>query len=214
MSEPAPAGSIITLSYSYTNADGNDITEVSQVVVGAGGVIPPFSIQTIQDEEYEEGQGYTVSVVSVTDPGGTDLFEILTLTDASQTTLIDDSKDNPPEAKDFTVELDSNGGAPVVFDSATPSQDQISDDEDDAAGDTVRVVITDLPDSGTLLYNGVPLTESDLTQFDANGDVIGSLNTFDPNGFTYQNDDESTGFFLGVDAVSYTHLTLPTNREV
>ncbi|WP_270019388.1 Ig-like domain-containing protein [Vibrio sp. LaRot3] len=199
LSESAPEGSIITLSYSYTNADGNDITEVSQVVVGPGGVIPPFSIQTTQDEEYEEGQGYTVSVVSVTDPGGTDLFETLTLTDANQTTLIDDSKDNPPEAKDFTVALDSNGGAAIVFDSATPSQDQISDEEDDAAGDTVRVVITDLPDSGTLLYNGVPLTESDLTQFDANGDVVGPLNTFDPNGFTYQNDDESTGFFLGVD---------------
>ncbi|WP_260258402.1 Ig-like domain-containing protein [Vibrio intestinalis] len=195
----AGVGDIITLTYSYTNADGTDITEQTQAIVNADGYTANFTVETIQDEEYEEGQAFTVSVVSVTDSGGVDLFEALTLTDASQTTLIDDSKDNPPEAKDFTVELDSNGGAPIVFDSATPSQDQISDDEDDAAGDTVRVVITDLPDSGTLLYNGVPLTESDLTQFDANGDVIGSLNTFDPNGFTYQNDDESTGFFLGVD---------------
>ncbi|MFA0415803.1 hypothetical protein AB4520_18810, partial [Vibrio renipiscarius] len=60
------------------------------------------------------------------------------------------------------------------------------------------VVITSLPESGVLLYDGQALTDEDLTQFDDNGEVIGELKTFDPTLFTYENDDESTGFFLGV----------------
>ena len=111
--------------------------------------------------------------------------------------LIDSS--SPPEAEDFDAVLDSNGGATIVFnDDVSPLSDHISDVDDDASNTPLRVVITSLPESGVLLYDGVPIEASELTQFDDNGDVIGELKTFDPTLFTYENDDEATGFFLGV----------------
>ncbi|MFA0415793.1 Calx-beta domain-containing protein, partial [Vibrio renipiscarius] len=107
----APVGSIITLSYRYVNADGDDIVEVLQAIVNPDGYTANFTIDTVQDDVYEEGQAFTVSVVSVTDDQNNNIFEALDLSNASQHVLIDDSKDNPPEAEDFDVELDSNGGA-------------------------------------------------------------------------------------------------------
>ncbi|EGU43406.1 putative RTX toxin [Vibrio ichthyoenteri ATCC 700023] len=195
----APAGSIITLSYSYVNADGDDIVEVAQAIVNPDGYTANFTIDTVQDDVYEEGQAFTVSVVSVTDDQNNNIFEALDLSDASQHVLIDDSKDNPPEAEDFDVALDSNGSAAIVFnDDVNADNDHISDQEDDSANTPLGVVITSLPESGVLFYDGQPLDESDLTQFDDNGEVIGELKTFDPTLFTYENDDQSTGFFLGV----------------
>ncbi|WP_173425002.1 Ig-like domain-containing protein, partial [Vibrio renipiscarius] len=151
----APAGSIITLSYSYVNADGDDIVEVLQATVNPDGYTANFTIDTVQDDVYEEGQAFTVSVVSVTDDQNNNIFEALDLSNASQHVLIDDSKDNPPEAEDFDVELDSNGGAAIVFnDDVNAGNDHISDEEDDPANTPLGVVITSLPESGVLLYDG------------------------------------------------------------
>ncbi|RJX64669.1 RTX toxin, partial [Vibrio sinensis] len=197
----AAPGSIVTLSYSYTNADGDDITEVLEAVIGPDGLTATFSIPTTQDDVYETGQAFTVSVVSIKDGNGSDakdLFEALDVTNAHQTVAIDDSKDNPPEAEDFTVELVSNGGAAIVFNSDTPANDHISDEEDDASNTPVEVVITQLPTSGVLLYDGVEITPDQLTKFNPDGSVDGVLTKFDASKITYQNDDESTGFILGV----------------
>ncbi|ANS87376.1 Poly(beta-D-mannuronate) C5 epimerase [Vibrio scophthalmi] len=195
----APVGSIITLSYSYVNADGDDIVEVAQVIVNPDGYTANFTIDTVQDDVYEEGQAFTVSVLSVTDDQNNNIFEALDLSNASQHVLIDDSKDNPPEAEDFDVALDSSGAAAIVFnDDVNANNDHISDAEDDPANTPLEVVITSLPESGVLFYDGQPLDESDLTQFDDSGDVIGELKTFDLTLFTYENDSQSTGFFMGV----------------
>ncbi|ROV58428.1 hypothetical protein EGH82_18455 [Vibrio ponticus] len=108
------------------------------------------------------------------------------------------SSNTPPESEDFRVALDDDGQASIVFDSDDEESDHISDLEDDSTGEQLGVVITKLPQSGTLLYDGDPVTEDMLTQFDENDEVIGDLNIFDPNLFSYQNDDQSTGFILGV----------------
>ncbi|RJX64550.1 RTX toxin, partial [Vibrio sinensis] len=197
----ATPGSIVTLSYTYINADGNDITEILEAVIGLDGLTATFSVPTTQDDVYEAGQAFTVSVVSIKDgngPDAKDLFEALDVTNAHQTVAIDDSKDNPPEAEDFTVELASNGGAAIVFNSDTPANDHISDEEDDASNTPVEVVITQLPTSGVLLYDGVEITPEQLTKFNSDGSVDGVLTTFDASKITYQNDNQSTGFILGV----------------
>ncbi|KII76723.1 Ig-like domain-containing protein, partial [Vibrio renipiscarius] len=123
----------------------------------------------------------------------------LLVTEPSSTPTPIVEPDTPPLAESFDVELDSNGGAAIVFnDDVNAGNDHISDEEDDPANTPLGVVITSLPESGALLYDGQALTDEDLTQFDDNGEVIGELKTFDPTLFTYENDDESTGFFLGV----------------
>ncbi|WP_367971494.1 cadherin-like domain-containing protein [Vibrio scophthalmi] len=117
--------------------------------------------------------------------------------------------DTPPQARSFDVSLDESGRAAIIFnDDVDSTNDHISDAEDDAANAPLRVVITSLPESGVLFYDGVALTENDLTVFNnlsasdslsqSNDDVIGELKTFDPTLFTYENDNQSTGFFLGV----------------
>ncbi|WP_164675295.1 Ig-like domain-containing protein [Vibrio rhodolitus] len=108
------------------------------------------------------------------------------------------SPNTPPLSEDFTVLLDSDGLASVRFNSPVASEDHISDLEDDAVNTPLSVVITSLPKSGTLLYDGEPVTEDMLTLFDDGGAPIGELQKFDPELFSYQNDQQSTGFILGV----------------
>ncbi|EGU32402.1 putative RTX toxin, partial [Vibrio scophthalmi LMG 19158] len=102
--------------------------------------------------------------------------------------------DTPPQARSFDVSLDESGRAAIIFnDDVDSTKDHISDAEDDAANSPLRVVITSLPESGVLFYDGVALTENDLTVFNnlsvsdslsqSNGDVIGELKTFDPTLF-------------------------------
>ncbi|MDC5851492.1 Ig-like domain-containing protein, partial [Vibrio europaeus] len=50
LSDAAPAGTVITLSYSYTTASGGDIVETTQAVVGADGKTATFTIATVDDK--------------------------------------------------------------------------------------------------------------------------------------------------------------------
>ncbi|WGY47098.1 VCBS domain-containing protein [Vibrio sp. ABG19] len=75
--------------------------------------------------------------------------------------------DDAPIAENFTVLLSDNVESTIVFDSDDPQQDHISDIDDDAAGIQVMIVLTSLPETGTLLYTdefGVTreLTNTDL----------------------------------------------------
>ncbi len=106
--------------------------------------------------------------------------------------------DTPPVSRDFSIQLNNEGFSSILFDDPSGIADQISDIEDDLSGDQVNIVITRLPDSGTLLYDGEPVTEDMLTLFDESGEPIGDVLSFDPTKFSYQNDDQSTGFILGV----------------
>ncbi|WP_282449711.1 tandem-95 repeat protein [Vibrio sp. 1CM2L] len=199
LSEQVPEDSVVTLQYSYTNASNEDIVEVITVNVDANTNTATFEIQTEQDNEYEVGQEFNVSVVSVTQDG-TDVFEKLDTSSADKNVAIDDSHDNPPKAEDFSISLNADGSSQVIFDTGMGTiegdgTDHISDDEDDNdndAGTNLGVIITELPDSGTLYY------------VDGNNkvEVVVGQTYADPNNIVYEDDQESTGFFLGVDDTS------------
>ncbi|WP_231625268.1 tandem-95 repeat protein [Vibrio coralliirubri] len=199
LSEQVPEDSVVTLQYSYTNASNEDIVEVITVNVDANTNTATFEIQTEEDNEYEVGQEFNVSVVSVTQDG-TDVFEKLDTSSADKNVAIDDSHDNPPQAEDFSISLNADGSSQVIFDTGMGTiegdgTDHISDNEDDNDNDAdtnLGVIITELPDSGTLYY------------VDGNNkvEVVVGQTYADPNNIVYEDDQESTGFFLGVDDTS------------
>lgn len=95
LSDAAPEGTMITLSYSYTTASGDDIVETAQAVVGADGKTATFTIATVDDKLAEGSEAFTVGVSDVQTPEGEAVFEALNLDSATkQTTIIDN--DAPP----------------------------------------------------------------------------------------------------------------------
>ncbi|WCP68436.1 VCBS domain-containing protein [Vibrio tubiashii] len=197
LSEAVPEKSVITLKYTYTNADNQDIVEVLEVEIEAGSKTANFTIDTVPDNEYEQGQQFNVSVVSVKHDDK-NVFEQLDTTSANKDVAIDDSHDNPPESEDFTASVASTGKTQIVFDHTDAAKDHISDDEDDAANKDVRVVITELPDHGTLYYNGVEITKEQL--YSGEGDT--QYDKFDPDLIEYEPDADSEGFVLGLHSSS------------
>ncbi|GAL20739.1 T1SS secreted agglutinin RTX [Vibrio maritimus] len=103
---------------------------------------------------------------------------------------------DPPESEDFSFAIDGNDPVSVVFDTGTGTiegegSDHISDIEDDADGTQVEVMITELPVGGTLFYNGVAITQTNVANED----------TFDPTLITYQPDADAQGFVLGTKVI-------------
>ncbi|MDC5821849.1 VWA domain-containing protein, partial [Vibrio europaeus] len=101
LSDAAPAGTVITLSYSYTTASGDDIVETTQAVVGADGKTATFTIATVDDKLAEGSEAFTVSVSDVQTPSGDAVFEKLNLDNASKQTTITDN-DAPAEITEVT----------------------------------------------------------------------------------------------------------------
>ncbi|MDX1303260.1 tandem-95 repeat protein, partial [Photobacterium sp.] len=102
-----------------------------------------------------------------------------------------------PEAEDFTISPTDGTPVGVVFNSDDSAKDHISDvdDGDDAQ---LKIIITDLPDNGTLFYT---YTDSDnkvqvreVTDDDLNN------TEFEADSITYQASEEISGspFLLGV----------------
>ncbi|WP_429163965.1 hypothetical protein, partial [Aeromonas hydrophila] len=73
LSDAAPVGSIVTLSYSYTTASGTDITETTQAVIGADGKTATFTIATVDDKFAEGDEKFSVSVSGVQTATGKDV---------------------------------------------------------------------------------------------------------------------------------------------
>ncbi|WP_430793742.1 calcium-binding protein [Vibrio parahaemolyticus] len=111
LSEPAPVGSIVTLAYSYTTASGDDITEITQAVVGADGVSATFTIDTVDDVYAEGDEVFRVSVSGIVDSDSNPIFEALNLDNAFVDTTISDETDPGPED---TVTVTMTGPANVV----------------------------------------------------------------------------------------------------
>ncbi|WP_172440024.1 Calx-beta domain-containing protein [Vibrio cholerae] len=98
LSDAAPEGTMITLSYSYTTASGDDIVETAQAVVGADGKTATFTIATVDDKLAEGSEAFTVSVSDVQTPEGEAVFEALNLDNASkQTTITDETTTDPTD---------------------------------------------------------------------------------------------------------------------
>ncbi|MCR3973674.1 hypothetical protein NUK55_21700, partial [Aeromonas veronii] len=113
LSNAAPVGSIVTLSYTYTTASGADITETTQAVIGADGKTAMFSIATLVDSTYEGNEIFEVSVSGIQVPAGTLGFEKLDLSDAKIKTIITDDADRPTLA--VSNAGDVNEGSNAVF---------------------------------------------------------------------------------------------------
>nr|MCU8461737.1 hypothetical protein [Vibrio vulnificus] len=90
LSDAAPEGTVIILSYSYTTASGDDIVETAQAVVGADGKTATFTIATVDDKLAEGSEAFTVSVRDVQTAEGEAVFEALNLDNATKQTTITD----------------------------------------------------------------------------------------------------------------------------
>ncbi|MBW3763356.1 hypothetical protein GL264_21615, partial [Aeromonas jandaei] len=117
LSDAAPVGSIVTLSYTYTSASGKDITETTQAVIGADGKTATFTIATVDDKFAEGDEKFSVSVSGVQTPSGSNVFEKLDLSGASVETTIKDAASpvdpEVPGAED-TVTVTLSGPGSVV----------------------------------------------------------------------------------------------------
>ncbi|OEE97123.1 hypothetical protein A1QM_02790 [Vibrio genomosp. F10 str. 9ZC157] len=177
-------------------SDGNGgfkEAEPSDLIVKAGETSTQVFVKVLDDDSYESNEvvGLTASTTSELVVGNTV---------STATGVITDATDNPPEAEDFTAQVESSGRTFVQFDTGTGSiegegTDHISDTEDDADSQAnVQVVITELPDHGTLWYNNIQITKADL--YSGEGDT--EYTQFDPNLIQYEPNADSEGFVLGV----------------
>ncbi|MBE4484834.1 calcium-binding protein [Vibrio parahaemolyticus] len=184
LSEPAPVGSVVTLAYSYTTASGDDITEITQAIIGADGLSATFTIDTVDDSDDEPDEVYRVSVASIVDGDDNPIFEALDLSNAYvDTTIIDNDEPNtPPIARDFIISLNVQEGIfpvqDVEFDGLTSTNEQrVEDIEDDAVADNdgdILIQVVDLPEHGELYYvdgNGQEVIIDETTQFPENTEV-------------------------------------------
>ncbi|MBL4246029.1 cadherin repeat domain-containing protein [Vibrio fluvialis] len=92
----------------------------------------------------------------------------------------------PPVAEDFTVLLGNSSEVTIVFDSDVEANDHISDVDDDFTGTQLNIVLTSLPDNGTLLYTDENGVTRELTSADVY--VSGQLEDpvlLNPNNITY-----------------------------
>ncbi|MGR5174926.1 Ig-like domain-containing protein [Vibrio owensii] len=142
-------------------------------------------VLTLNDDVYEGNESFTLSGATSSQA-----------TPAVGTGTIADHEDNPPKSEDFIVEVSSGNRTQVIFDHESEEKDHISDEEDDAANEQLHVVITELPEHGTLFHNGVEIKEADLYQ--GEGDT--TYTKFDPDLIEYQPDNHSEGFSLGINS--------------
>ncbi|MEF1291698.1 cadherin domain-containing protein, partial [Vibrio sp. M260118] len=121
--------------------------------------------------------------VTATDTGG--------LTDIINVTMKERDVNERPEAMDFSVDAGTAIFVPIIFDSDDASLDRVSDEDDDSSGTQVLIMLSSLPDSGTLLYieDGVTrvITESDLISIDDYDmeDPANLAKMFVPNNIVY-----------------------------
>ncbi|HDY7924421.1 TPA: cadherin-like domain-containing protein, partial [Vibrio vulnificus] len=175
LSEPAPVGSIVTLTYSYTTASGDDIVETVQAVIGADGKNATFTIATKADQPFEGAENFTVSVSGIT-VGGQNVFEKLDLSGASVETTITDT--NNPPATDNTNASGAEDSPGIAV--------SLSGNDSDGAVNTF--VIDSLPTNGTLFLNGVEVQIRDQIPAPGNAASLTFVPSADWHGetsFTY-----------------------------
>ncbi|WP_428806620.1 tandem-95 repeat protein [Vibrio lamellibrachiae] len=154
--------------------------------------------------DYEEtGNSHKIKVTATgTDGEGDDTVGTIEVT-LNET---DDDSDNPPESESFTYSVNSAAKTQIVFDTAkTPidgdnkaPNDHISDEEDDADSNAnLQIVITELPDHGTLYYKDPEDGEFKLVEEDHLYGNSGQKQ-FDANSIHYEPYADSDGFILGV----------------
>nr|WP_270832625.1 immunoglobulin-like domain-containing protein [Aeromonas sp. QDB22] len=91
LSHAAKPGDKVLLSYSYTTANGDDIVETKEAVIGVDGKTAKFTIATVNDVRIEGSENFAVSVSKVLNAAGQDVFEGLDTSAAKVTTTIVDN---------------------------------------------------------------------------------------------------------------------------
>ncbi|WP_322802688.1 Ig-like domain-containing protein [Vibrio alfacsensis] len=182
----AKAGDTVTLT-----VNGQDYTGLVQ---NDGS----YSIEVNGSDLVSDADSTIVASVTGTDEAGN---EFIATTDEGRY----DVQVSPPNSEDFSINIGESGTSKVIFDDGKGSiegdgSDHISDEFDDSQPDMqVGVVITELPDNGTLTYDGVEITVDDLAVFDDHGNVLQEGSVFDnPNLIEYTRDEHAEGFLLGV----------------
>ncbi|WP_194437648.1 Ig-like domain-containing protein, partial [Vibrio fluminensis] len=113
---------------------------------------------------------------------------------------------NSPQSEDFDTTVSQSGKTQVVFDTANtplgsennPDSDHISDLEDDNSDGELKVVITELPDHGTL-YVKEGDTFVEIKPEDLYTGIEGDeFEQYDPDSIYYEPDSNADGFILGV----------------
>ncbi|CAE6906039.1 COG2931 RTX toxins and related Ca2 -binding proteins [Vibrio sp. B1ASS3] len=191
LSTGGTATSDVDYDATYLVADGNggyrEIT-ADELKIAAGETELKVYLQVKDDSLIEDKESVTLNVETAS--------ALITGDRTDSATAHIHDEDNPPKSEDFTVEVSSGNRTQVIFDHESEGKDHISDEEDDAANEQLHVVITELPEHGTLFHNGVEIKEADLYQ--GEGDT--TYTKFDPDLIEYQPDSYSEGFSLGINS--------------
>ncbi|MET2947465.1 tandem-95 repeat protein [Vibrio owensii] len=191
LSTGGTATSDVDYDATYLVADGNggyrEIT-ADELKIAAGETELKVYLQVKDDSLIEDKESVTLNVETTS--------ALITGDRTDSATAHIHDEDNPPKSEDFTVEVSSGNRTQVIFDHESEEKGHISDEEDDAANEQLHVVITELPEHGTLFHNGVEIKEADLYQ--GEGDT--TYTKFDPELIEYQPDSHSEGFSLGINS--------------
>ncbi|WP_413699237.1 Calx-beta domain-containing protein [Psychromonas sp. KJ10-10] len=98
----------VNFNYTTTDADGNDYTAVSSVVILAGETTATFNIDTIDDNFAEGGEDFTVSIATV-ENGGLEDVRVSTTENAVTTSITDEVVPTDPDADTAIVSIAGPG---------------------------------------------------------------------------------------------------------
>ncbi|MCZ4294089.1 cadherin repeat domain-containing protein [Vibrio sinaloensis] len=170
------AGDVVSYSISSNvQVDGQDLFEIDSVsgdisLTAAGVAAFTNNFELLSNEH---------SITVMASDGELNTEVVVDLTELNVNEL--------PVTEDFNVDAGEAIIVPIIFDSDDELLDHISDEDDDFNGVELNVMITSLPQYGTLLYTDDfgetrVITEADLHVL---GNEIDPAKLFDPSNFTF-----------------------------
>ncbi|MGD8233641.1 cadherin repeat domain-containing protein, partial [Vibrio sp. TRT 1302] len=170
------AGDVVSYSISSNvQVDGEDLFEIDsatgEISLTAAGVAAFTNNFELLSNEH--------SITVMASDGELNTEVVVDLTELNVNEL--------PVTEDFNVDAGEAIIVPIIFDSDDELLDHISDEDDDFNGVELNVMITSLPQYGTLLYTDDfgetrVITEADLHVL---GNEIDPAKLFDPSNFTF-----------------------------
>ncbi|WP_413699234.1 beta strand repeat-containing protein [Psychromonas sp. KJ10-10] len=144
----------VTFNYTTTDADGNDYTAVSSVVILAGETTATFNIETIDDNFAEGGEDFTVSIATV-ENGGLEDVRISTADNAVTTSITDEVVPTDPDADTAIVSI---AGPGTVVEGETTTD--------------YTVTITEAPETDLTVTFNYTTTDADGNDYTAVSSVV------------------------------------------
>ncbi|WP_413699243.1 Calx-beta domain-containing protein [Psychromonas sp. KJ10-10] len=144
----------VTFNYTTTDADGNDYTAVSSVVILAGETTATFNIDTIDDNFAEGDEDFTVSIATV-ENGGLEDVRISTADNAVTTSITDEVVPTDPDADTAIVSI---AGPGTVVEGETTTD--------------YTVTITEAPETDLTVTFNYTTTDADGNDYTAVSSVV------------------------------------------